>query len=73
VRRFYLSIGVILGFLILIILSFLVFSILSLFISWGINFTTGYEIGFWRTFVGLYIIWLVARLIIPSNGGRKGE
>jgi len=65
-----LGIGAFLGIL---LLWFIVMSILSLIVNWGVGFVLDYEIGFWRTFVGLWILSILGNLVFKSNKGGSKE
>lgn len=59
-----------LALLIAITLIFAVFSVLALIVDWGVDFVFNYDLGFWKAFVIVFLLWIVGRILFPNMSDR---
>ena len=48
---------------------FIFLGMLAFIIDWSVGFLFQYDIGFWKTLVGLILLWIVSRIILPNRTG----
>lgn len=49
------------------VLIFAAFSVLALIVDWGVDFVFNYDLGFWKAFVIVFLLWIVGRILFPSG------
>ena len=57
-------------FLSAIALVFAIFSALAFIVDWGIYFVFNYDLGFWKAFVILLLLWIVGRILFPNVSNK---
>lgn len=53
-------------FLISIALVFTIFFALAFIVDWGVYFVFNYDLGFWKAFVTVLLLWIVGRILFPN-------